>query len=453
MPSRDFDTTMSSARDYNPSGSRTASASSSPNLSMPNIPTVLSRSNSSTSLRDVTTIDDDELEASIIQDEEEEMSKQPPKKRRRISETPDSDIAEETLFEHELPPSPNAQSINRKDVSPDLIVLPSQKKSAPPIRQETVNTMSASWSHILDKASTKSSCHEEAAESSHADFLQRFRNSTQPTKPIQLDEGADGEEVVDQDEDVHTLPKDNDLLNTELSKSPPFPLQSTPAQGLPNPPSSSPPQPTLSQGLPKPPPLRPTQLSLQVQPVASSCQPKSKTSSNPPRSETNSSACPSDNDTPEIEAATDTFVPPHDTIRVDLVSLKQAYDARAAALRSLKNKAAPAIPLVRDSELEHAAGLEAAEANAQAALSRTVQQPDFEKMSICGQFNLGFIIARRTIERGAEIEDDLFIIGQCSFLSPLAQLADSPVKTNMPVTKNTTSKLCKPIRSSSIKPN
>ncbi|KAI5478147.1 hypothetical protein MNV49_005411 [Pseudohyphozyma bogoriensis] len=48
---------------------------------------------------------------------------------------------------------------------------------------------------------------------------------------------------------------------------------------------------------------------------------------------------------------------------------------------------------------------------AEATLSRVVSKEDFEKMRVIGQFNLGFIIARRKIEQEGG-QDDLFIIDQ-----------------------------------------
>ncbi|GAA5849218.1 hypothetical protein JCM8547_006479 [Rhodosporidiobolus lusitaniae] len=77
------------------------------------------------------------------------------------------------------------------------------------------------------------------------------------------------------------------------------------------------------------------------------------------------------------------------------------------------------------------AGIGEKEDEAEATLSRVVSKEDFEKMEVLGQFNLGFIIARRRVrvpsrwaegegegvevggqEAGGEVQDDLFIIDQ-----------------------------------------
>ncbi|PLW30354.1 hypothetical protein PCASD_16108 [Puccinia coronata f. sp. avenae] len=56
------------------------------------------------------------------------------------------------------------------------------------------------------------------------------------------------------------------------------------------------------------------------------------------------------------------------------------------------------------------AGLSHSEVEAETTLSRNVQKSDFEHMEIIGQFNLGFIIARRRDESTSA--DDLFIVDQ-----------------------------------------
>ncbi|BGP33218.1 ATP-binding mismatch repair protein [Rhodotorula toruloides] len=65
------------------------------------------------------------------------------------------------------------------------------------------------------------------------------------------------------------------------------------------------------------------------------------------------------------------------------------------------------------------AGLDEQEDVAEATLSRVVSKQDFEAMEIVGQFNLGFIIARRKVVADAvdgdgepDVHDDLFIIDQ-----------------------------------------
>lgn len=60
------------------------------------------------------------------------------------------------------------------------------------------------------------------------------------------------------------------------------------------------------------------------------------------------------------------------------------------------------------------ASVEGEAAGAEAILSRTVAKEDFGKMQVVGQFNLGFIIARRRAagEDGQDGQDDLFIVDQ-----------------------------------------
>ncbi|BGP25673.1 ATP-binding mismatch repair protein [Rhodotorula toruloides] len=65
------------------------------------------------------------------------------------------------------------------------------------------------------------------------------------------------------------------------------------------------------------------------------------------------------------------------------------------------------------------AGVDEQEEAAEATLSRVVSKQDFEAMEVIGQFNLGFIIARRNVVADAveecdkpEVHDDLFIIDQ-----------------------------------------
>lgn len=65
--------------------------------------------------------------------------------------------------------------------------------------------------------------------------------------------------------------------------------------------------------------------------------------------------------------------------------------------------------------LQENAGIEAQIEEAEATLSRLVIQDDFARMTICGQFNKGFIIARRSTLRkddDAGLEDDLFLVDQ-----------------------------------------
>ncbi|GAA6017569.1 hypothetical protein JCM8202_000336 [Rhodotorula sphaerocarpa] len=86
-----------------------------------------------------------------------------------------------------------------------------------------------------------------------------------------------------------------------------------------------------------------------------------------------------------------------------------------------------AAPRTADAELPEerdelvGAGIDEKDEAAEATLSRVVSKADFEAMEVVGQFNLGFIIARRRVEIGeagsgggrpGEVHDDLFIVDQ-----------------------------------------
>jgi hypothetical protein len=90
-------------------------------------------------------------------------------------------------------------------------------------------------------------------------------------------------------------------------------------------------------------------------------------------------------------------------VNVDTTRLSALYRARRAAIVP-----APA-PVPKPPLQDTAAGLGADDNNAAAAaLARVLCKADFEAMEVLGQFNRGFIVARR---RGASA-DDLFIIDQ-----------------------------------------
>lgn len=85
----------------------------------------------------------------------------------------------------------------------------------------------------------------------------------------------------------------------------------------------------------------------------------------------------------------------------------------------------PRSPVRSDAEDELAgAGIGEEDQDAEATLSRVVAKDDFAAMQVVGQFNLGFIIARRRVRAGsakgkerevehdAELHDDLFIVDQ-----------------------------------------
>ena len=83
--------------------------------------------------------------------------------------------------------------------------------------------------------------------------------------------------------------------------------------------------------------------------------------------------------------------------------------AAAAFARQKRHRNASRVP----EAVLAGAGVDAAEA--EAVLARTVGKADFARMEVVGQFNLGFIIARRRAAAGSdgqEGQDDLFIVDQ-----------------------------------------
>lgn len=125
------------------------------------------------------------------------------------------------------------------------------------------------------------------------------------------------------------------------------------------------------------------------------------------------------------------------TAPLETVTIKHDLDALSAAwsnLRLGRGQSRPTTGLMTEvgdsaAALAHDAGVSGNLANnteAEEALSRVIDKSDFSTMEIVGQFNLGFIIARRrrlgdptdaaTSDRGAEeltrAMDDLFIVDQ-----------------------------------------
>lgn len=77
--------------------------------------------------------------------------------------------------------------------------------------------------------------------------------------------------------------------------------------------------------------------------------------------------------------------------------------------------ASPQPPSAAKSGALAGASIDQDDAKAEATLARVVSKADFEAMRVVGQFNLGFIIARRTVaadDSGANAQDDLFIVDQ-----------------------------------------
>nr|WJN24953.1 mismatch repair protein [Pseudozyma pruni] len=103
-----------------------------------------------------------------------------------------------------------------------------------------------------------------------------------------------------------------------------------------------------------------------------------------------------------------------ETISFDLDGLRKRLQARSSA--HIASASAPHdLPLSGDEELLQGAGVGIEdEAQVERALSRVIHKQDFSSMDVIGQFNLGFIIARRRArpDSTADEMDDLFIVDQ-----------------------------------------
>jgi DNA mismatch repair ATPase MutL len=106
----------------------------------------------------------------------------------------------------------------------------------------------------------------------------------------------------------------------------------------------------------------------------------------------------------ELEG-TDDPPPAHNrTASINLSSIAASWQSKAST------QAIKAARIV--SEAQNAT-LDDDQTQAEAALSRTIDQQDFRDMHICGQFNLGFILVRRTrMKDNVSEADDLFIVDQ-----------------------------------------
>ncbi|KAJ7202124.1 MutL C terminal dimerization domain-containing protein [Mycena pura] len=93
-------------------------------------------------------------------------------------------------------------------------------------------------------------------------------------------------------------------------------------------------------------------------------------------------------------------------------ALVRHQSATAAAADKVVARDDAAAELLRDASLASGGSDDAATD----ALARTINKTDFETMEVVGQFNLGFIVARRRVaaaaEDGARAMDDLFIVDQ-----------------------------------------
>ncbi|CAL1697533.1 unnamed protein product [Somion occarium] len=102
------------------------------------------------------------------------------------------------------------------------------------------------------------------------------------------------------------------------------------------------------------------------------------------------------------------------------ISMNLDLSHRSASWRELEDRLASShvVPDEGDPEdrdiLSKGAGIQNDDDNARDALSRIIEKSDFLSMAIIGQFNKGFIIARRRKEgsTGRLVMDDLFIIDQ-----------------------------------------
>lgn len=99
-------------------------------------------------------------------------------------------------------------------------------------------------------------------------------------------------------------------------------------------------------------------------------------------------------------------------LAVDFTELEKVWTASPPRISG-----APAVPASVEDDALTGAGINERDDAAEATLSRVVSKADFDAMQVVGQFNLGFIIARRRVkatadEPGHEVHDDLFIVDQ-----------------------------------------
>jgi DNA mismatch repair protein PMS2 len=116
-----------------------------------------------------------------------------------------------------------------------------------------------------------------------------------------------------------------------------------------------------------------------------------------------------------------TFVAADTTLDFDLASIEAAWSSNVSTALSQSRhcEGSPALSQTEEHDEMAGAGIEEADDAAEATLSRVVSKDDFESMQVIGQFNLGFIIARRkvssthsTTKKLEDLHDDLFIIDQ-----------------------------------------
>ncbi|SNX82907.1 related to PMS1 - DNA mismatch repair protein [Melanopsichium pennsylvanicum] len=102
-------------------------------------------------------------------------------------------------------------------------------------------------------------------------------------------------------------------------------------------------------------------------------------------------------------------------LSLDLASLAHRLQSRRAAAVRAATKAPPSLTVSgQEALLADASVSNEDEASVERALSRVIHKSDFALMSVVGQFNLGFIIARRHVSATSTCDemDDLFIVDQ-----------------------------------------
>ncbi|PKI83894.1 ATP-binding mismatch repair protein [Malassezia vespertilionis] len=112
----------------------------------------------------------------------------------------------------------------------------------------------------------------------------------------------------------------------------------------------------------------------------------------------------SDRSSPPITDHAASIRPPQHTLTLDMHDLALRIQART--------RTSSLHPTLPSTALDHAGFSERDMDTAAHALERVIQKKDFGAMQIVGQFNLGFIIARRLQHTASTAMDDLFIIDQ-----------------------------------------
>ncbi|GAA5949061.1 hypothetical protein JCM3765_003999 [Sporobolomyces pararoseus] len=115
------------------------------------------------------------------------------------------------------------------------------------------------------------------------------------------------------------------------------------------------------------------------------------------------------------------FIAADTTLESDFSSIESVWSSKSSTEVALSRhcEGSPALSATEDHDELVGAGLEQTDVAAEATLSRVVSKDDFEAMEVIGQFNLGFIIARRRVNptgtgqsTSQDLHDDLFIIDQ-----------------------------------------